>query len=66
MGSNITLRMDDDLLKRLRHRAVDAGMSLSAWITKKLEELVPKDQEIDEAKARSLERMRVSLWAVGP
>ena len=32
MTKNITLRMDDELLKKAKHVAVENDMSLSSWI----------------------------------
>ncbi len=57
MTKNVTLRMDEQLLMKLHHKAVDAGMSLSAWIAATLETLVPDGEEITHAKARSLARL---------
>ena len=57
MTRNVTLRMDEGLLRKLQHKAVDERMSLSAWITKTLEGLVPKDKELEDARIRSLSRM---------
>ena len=57
MTKNVTLRMDEDLLSELRHRAVDAHMSLSAWITATLESLVPHASEVEEARTRAVARM---------
>lgn len=30
---NVTLKLDDQLCREARHRAVDAGLSLSGWMT---------------------------------
>lgn len=57
MTRNVTLRMDEELLAELRHRAVDAHMSLSAWITATLEALVPRATELDEVRERAIKRM---------
>jgi hypothetical protein len=57
MTRNVTLRMDEELLAELRHRAVDAHMSLSAWITMMLEALVPLTSEIEETRVRAIARM---------
>ena len=32
MTKNVTLRMDEEVLRKLRHQAVDSHQSLSAWI----------------------------------
>ncbi len=34
---NVTLKINDPLLKSARHRAVDQGLSLSAWMAKLIE-----------------------------
>lgn len=56
MTKNITLRIDEDLLEALRHRAVDAHMSLSAWITSTLQDLNPPPRELEEIRTRALKR----------
>ena len=57
MSKNVTLRMDEELLRKLRHRAVDAHMSLSAWITATLEDTIAARKEIEDARNRSIERL---------
>ena len=57
MTRSVTLRMDEESLRRLRHSAADAGMSLSAWIASTLEGLVPKDGQIEDARIRPLQRL---------
>jgi len=57
MTKNVTLRMDEELLAELRHRAVDAHMSLSAWITKTMEMLVPHPREVGDIRDRAISRM---------
>ena len=58
MSQNVTLRMDEALLKKLRHKAVDEGMSLSAWIARKLADVVRHDEAVAAARARSMTRLR--------
>ena len=57
MTKNVTLRMDASLLSELRHRAVDADMSLSAWITQTLASTASPQREIDEVRARAIRRL---------
>ena len=57
MTRNVTLRMDEKLLTALRHRAVDADMSLSAWITSVLENQVRGDRDFKQARRRALKRL---------
>lgn len=39
---NVTLKIDDELCRQARHRAVDADLSLSAWMGKVLEQELSK------------------------
>ena len=57
MSRNVTLRMDEQLLAELRHRAVDADMSLSAWITATLSNLAPKASALELVRSRAIARM---------
>jgi len=54
---NVTLRMEDDLLAELRHRAVDSQMSLSAWITATLKAMTPPPSELDAVRTRAIRRI---------
>jgi hypothetical protein len=57
MTRNVTLRMDEDVLRRLRHRAVDAHQSLSAWIVAILTREAKADDELTEVRTRALRRL---------
>ena len=61
MTSNVTLRMDSRLLKELRHCAVDANQSLSAWITSVLEEKIQSDKRFASARKRALKKLEDGL-----
>ncbi len=58
--SNITLKLDADLLRRVKVLAAQTGTSVSAMLTTKLEEVVTKDEEYEEAKNRAKALMRES------
>jgi len=57
MTKNITLRMDEQLLKDVKHIAVEHDMSVSAWITKVVEKAAKRDSGYEEAKAHALKAM---------
>jgi hypothetical protein len=57
MTKNITLRMDEQLLKDVKHIAVEADMSVSSWITKMVEKAAKRDSHYEEAKAHALKVM---------
>jgi len=47
MTKNITLRMDEDLLRQLKHIAVEHDMSLSAWISDLVRRAAESDVEAE-------------------
>ena len=49
MTKNITLRMDEQLLKDVKHIAVEEDMSVSAWITQAVKKATQKDVRYDAA-----------------
>ncbi|MEN8254435.1 MAG: CopG family transcriptional regulator [Verrucomicrobiota bacterium] len=57
MTKNITIRMDEQLLKDVKHIAVEKDMSVSAWITQAVEEATKKDVRYEEAKAFIMKAM---------
>jgi hypothetical protein len=42
---NVTLKLDDALCRAARHRAVDAGVSLSGWVAEILKRELSNAQE---------------------
>ena len=49
MTKNITLRMDEQLLKEVKHIAVEHDMSVSAWITQVVEREARHGTKYEEA-----------------
>ncbi|WP_372796115.1 hypothetical protein [Pontiella sp.] len=49
MTKNITIRMDEQLLKDVKHIAVEHDMSVSAWITQVVEKEAKRDVRYEEA-----------------
>jgi len=41
---NVTLKLQDELCREARHKAVDAGMSSSGWITELLKRELSKSE----------------------
>lgn len=58
MKSNITLKVDADLLREARVLAAEEGRSLSALLTDRLEALVRERKAFDKARRRALVRLR--------
>lgn len=57
MTKNITIRMDEDLLQKVRHRAVDEHMSASRWIAKVVRDTAEAEHECRGARRRALSRL---------
>ncbi|OGV65726.1 MAG: hypothetical protein A3K19_25885 [Lentisphaerae bacterium RIFOXYB12_FULL_65_16] len=57
MTRNVTLRMDEELLTKLRHHAVDERMSLSAWVVAVLQQTAEAREQRTAARQRALRRL---------
>jgi hypothetical protein len=62
--TNITLKLDADLLKAVKVLAAQRGTSISALLTSKLEEEVKQNDEYEKAMKRSIAIMREG-WNLG-
>jgi hypothetical protein len=61
MKTNITLKLDADLLRQVRILAAEEGTSISALLAARLEEIVRKRKTGDRARKRALARLRQGL-----
>lgn len=57
MSANITLRLDEAVLRRLRHLAVDRNLSVSAWVSELVTQTVHELDGFAPARARALEAL---------
>ena len=55
--TNITLKIDTDLLKKVKILAAQRESSITALITDLLEEKLEKDLDYEQAKQRALARL---------
>jgi hypothetical protein len=62
--SNITLKLDRQLLQAIKVIAAKRGTSVSALLTEKLAELTTKDEEYEKAMKRAIARMEKG-WDLG-
>jgi hypothetical protein len=62
--TNITLKLDADLLRSVKVIAAQRGTSVSALLAQKLEEIVKKEDEYERAMKRSIAIMREG-WNLG-
>jgi hypothetical protein len=58
MKSNITLKLDTDLLREARILAAEQDTSISALLAARLEEIVRQRKSYDRARKRALARLR--------
>jgi hypothetical protein len=61
MKTNVTLKLDADLLREARVVAAEEGRSISALLTDRLEAIVRERKVFDKARRRALARLREGL-----
>ena len=61
MKTNVTLKLDADLLREARVLAAEEGRSISALLTDRLEAIVRERKAFDKARRRALARLREGL-----
>ncbi len=61
MKTNVTLKLDAEILKQARILAAEEGSSISRLLTAKLEELVRERKGYDRARRRAVARLHVGL-----
>jgi hypothetical protein len=58
MKTNITLKLDADLLREVRILAATEGTSISALLTERLEKMVRERKAYEGARRRALARLK--------
>lgn len=58
MKANITLKVEEDLLREARVLAAEDGSSVSALLAAQLEQLVRERKGYDQARRSAVERLR--------
>jgi hypothetical protein len=61
MKTNITLKLDTDLVREARVMAAEEGRSVSALLADRLESLVRDRKAFERARRRALARLREGL-----
>jgi hypothetical protein len=61
MKTNVTLKLDGDLLREVRVAAAEEGRSISALLTDRLEAIVRERKGYEKARRRALARLRAGL-----
>jgi hypothetical protein len=68
MKTNVTLKLDTDLLREVRILAAEQGTSISALLAERLQRLVSERKAYDVARKRALARLRKGFnfhWVPG-
>ncbi len=65
MTKNVTLRLNEVLLKRARHIAVEDEKSLSQWLAEILEHAIEQREGYDRARSRGLVALERKLELKG-
>ncbi len=55
--TNITLKLDTDLIREVRILAAEQGTSISALLSSRLESMVRERKSFDQARRRALARL---------
>jgi hypothetical protein len=58
MKTNITLKIDSDLLREARVLAAEEGTSISGLLASQLQQVVQERTRYDQARRRALARLR--------
>ena len=58
MKTNITLKLDADLLKEIRILAAEQGTSISAMLSERLEQIVRERKTYHRARRRAMARLQ--------
>jgi len=57
MPKNLTLRLDDAVLRKARHLAVEEQKSLSQWVADLIAQSVARKEDYADARRRALARL---------
>ena len=58
MLKNITLKIDDRILTRVRHLAVDENKSVSAWVTELIERTLNEADEYEQTRREAIDTLK--------
>jgi predicted transcriptional regulator len=63
--TNLTIQLDDAVIRRARMLAARRGTSLSALVARELDELVRRDDRYEDARQRAAELMAAARRRAG-
>ncbi len=65
MMKNVTLKLDEAVLQRAKHKAVEEDCSLSEWVAKLISEQVSRSSDYAAARARAIKRLETGFHLGG-
>lgn len=65
MTRNVTLRLDEEVLRRARHLAVEEDQSLSQWVTNLVSSTVSGKTDFATARRRAMKHLDAGLHLGG-
>lgn len=65
MNKNVTLRLDEAVLRKARHTAVEQDQSLSEWVADLVTRAISETDRKQSARTGALHRMRKGLHLGG-
>jgi hypothetical protein len=57
MGKNVTLRLDESIIRKAKHAAVEQDQSLSEWVSGLISNAVSRKARSLSARQKALKRM---------
>ncbi len=58
MTKNVTLRLDEAILHKARHEAIEKKKSLSRWLSELIIKTVDRKSDYQETRERAIKRLR--------
>ena len=58
MARNITLKLDEAILRKARHAAIEEDQSLSEWVSNRIKSAVSVRENTEAARKRALKRLK--------
>jgi hypothetical protein len=57
MGKNVTLRLDESIIRQARHEAVECDQSLSEWLAELIVQTVSQKNRFHSAREKALQKL---------
>ena len=65
MTKNVTLRLDENILYKARHQAVEEEKSLSSWLSELIAKTVSGKNNYQKARERAIKRLKKGFHLSG-